>query len=62
MSDNPRAVKTRAHEIAESAPDDQAAEVVEAIQAMQMQLADLRKLVQAAKTPGDTTGFKRSNG
>jgi len=61
VSENPRAAKTSAHEIAESAPDSQAAEVVKAIQAMQMQLADLRKLVQVAKAPGDSISVKRSH-
>ena len=59
VSEKPRAAKTRAHEIAERAPDGQTADVADAIQAMQMQLADLRKLVQAAKTPGDTADVKR---
>ena len=58
MSEKPRAAKTRANEFAESEPDGEAADVAEAIQAMQMQLADLRKLVQAAKTPGDNPGIK----
>lgn len=30
-------------------------EVAEAIKALQVQLADLRKIVQAAKAPGDDT-------
>jgi hypothetical protein len=58
VSEKLRAAKTRANEFAKSEPDSEAADVVEAIQAMQMQLADLRKLVQAAKTPGDTAGIK----
>lgn len=58
MSEKLRAAKTRANEFAKSEPDGEAADVVEAIQAMQMQLADLCKLVQAAKTPGNTVGVK----
>ena len=58
MSEKPRAAKTRANVSAESKPDGETADVVEAIQAMQRQLADLRRLVQAAKTPGDTAGIK----
>jgi hypothetical protein len=48
-----RAAKTRANEFAESAPDGGAADVNGAIQAMQRQLADLRKLVRAARTSAD---------
>jgi hypothetical protein len=33
----------------------EAVEVAEAIKALQTQLADLRKIVQAAKAPGDIT-------
>jgi hypothetical protein len=47
---------------AESKPDGETADVVEAIKAMQIQLADLRKLVQAARTPGDTADVKRRHG
>jgi hypothetical protein len=53
----------RATESAERVPlDGQAADVSDAIQAMQRQLADLRKLVQAAKSPGDTADVKRRHG
>ena len=62
MSEKPRAAKTRANDLAESKPDGETADVVEAIQAMQRQLADLRKLVRAAKTPGDTADVKRRHG
>jgi hypothetical protein len=58
VSEKLRAAKTRANEFAESEPDSEAADVAEAIKAMQMQLADLRKLVQAAKTPGATAGIE----
>jgi hypothetical protein len=54
VSEKPQAAKTRTNEFAESKLDGEAADVVEAIKAMQMQLADLRKLVQAAKIPGIT--------
>jgi len=53
-----RATKTRAHELAEDAPASDVIDVKAAIQAMQTQLADLRKLVQAAKTPGSAAGMK----
>jgi len=53
-----RATKTRAHELAEDAPASDVIDVKAAIQAMQTQLADLRKLVQAAKTPGGAAGMK----
>jgi hypothetical protein len=62
VSETLRAAKTRANEFAKSEPDGEAADVAETIQAMQRQLADLRKLVQAAKTPGDTADVKRRHG
>jgi hypothetical protein len=58
VSEKPQAAKTRANEFAESELDGEAADVVEAIKAMQIQLADLRRLVQAAKIPGDNPGIK----
>jgi hypothetical protein len=54
--------KPRANEFAKRVPDGEAADVADAIQAMQRQLADLRKLVRAAKTPGDTADVKRRHG
>ena len=57
MSENPRA-----NEFARREPDGEAADVAEAIKAMQKQLADLRKLVQAARIPGDTVDLKRRHG
>lgn len=63
MSKKPRTARTRTTGFAERAPrDGHAADVADAIQAMQRQLADLRKLVQAAKTPGDTADVKRRHG
>jgi len=62
VSVNPRATKTRAYEITESAPDGQSADVADAIQTMQTQLADLRKLVRAAMTPANTADVKRRHG
>lgn len=62
MSEKLRAVKTSANVSAESEPDGESADVAEAIEAMQMQLADLRKLIQAARTPGDTADLKRRHG
>ena len=63
MIEKPRTARMKATEFAKRVPTDgQAADVADAIQAMQRQLADLRKLVQAAKTPGDIAGVKRRHG
>lgn len=60
MSETRRAVKMDAGELVTSEMGRESVEVAEAIKALQSQLADLRKIVQAAKAPeDDTTGFGR---
>ena len=54
MSNSLRAVKVGAgHKLATGETVRESAEVVEAIKALQMQLADLRKIVRAAKSSED---------
>jgi hypothetical protein len=53
MSDASRAVKMESGGVAKGETSREAVEVAEAIKALQTQLADLRKIVQAAKVPGD---------
>lgn len=60
MSETRRAVKMDAGKPVNSEMGRDSVEVAEAIKALQSQLADLRKIVQAAKAPeDDTTGFGR---
>lgn len=60
MSETRRAVKMDTGEPVTSEMGRESVEVAEAIKALQSQLADLRKIVQAAKAPeDDTTGFGR---
>jgi hypothetical protein len=53
MSDAPRAAKLESGGVIKGETGREAVEVAEAIKALQAQLADLRKIVQAAKAPGD---------
>lgn len=53
MSDASRAAKMESGGVVKGETGREAVEVAEAIKALQMQLADLRKIVQAAKVPGD---------
>jgi hypothetical protein len=53
MSDASRAVKMESGGVVKGETSREAAEVAEAIKALQTQLADLRKIVQAAKVPGN---------
>jgi hypothetical protein len=60
MSKAWRAAKMETAESANSDIGRESVEVSEAIKALQSQLADLRKIVQAAKVPDDDpTGFRR---
>lgn len=60
MSETRRTVKMDAGKPVNSEMGRDSVEVAEAIKALQSQLADLRKIVQAAKAPeDDTTGFGR---
>ena len=60
MSETRRAVKMDTGKPVTSEMGRDSVEVAEAIKALQSQLADLRKIVQAAKAPeDDTTGFGR---
>ena len=52
MSQTQRATKMETGDIAKGETSRESVEVAEAIKALQMQLADLRKIVQAAKTSG----------
>jgi hypothetical protein len=53
MSRMQRATKMETGDITKSETSRESVEVAEAIKALQVQLADLRKIVQAAKTSGD---------
>jgi hypothetical protein len=53
MSDASRAAKMESSGVANGETGREAVEVAEAIKALQTQLADLRKIVQAAKAAGD---------
>jgi hypothetical protein len=53
MSDASRAVKMEPARVVKGETGIEAVEVAEAIKSLQTQLADLRKIVQAAKAPGD---------
>jgi hypothetical protein len=55
MSDASRAAKMESGGVIKGETGREAVEVAEAIKVLQTQLADLRKIVQAAKAPGDTT-------
>jgi hypothetical protein len=55
MSDASRAAKMESGGVIKGETGREAVEVAEAIKALQTQLADLRKIVQAAKAPGDNT-------
>jgi hypothetical protein len=55
MSDASRAAKMESGGVIKGETGREAVEVAEAIKVLQTQLADLRKIVQAAKVPGDTT-------
>jgi len=54
MSEAWRGAKTDAAETVKSETGKESVEVAEAIKALQLQLADLRKIVQAAKSSDDT--------
>jgi hypothetical protein len=53
MSEASRAAKLESGGVVKGETGREAVEVAEAIKALQSQLADLRKIVQAAKAPGD---------
>ena len=53
MSDASRAAKMEPGRMVKGETGREAVEVAEAIKALQTQLADLRKIVQAAKAPSD---------
>ncbi|WP_372522363.1 hypothetical protein [Sulfuricaulis sp.] len=53
MSDASRAAKMESGGVVKGETGREAVEVAEAIKALQTQLADLRKIVQAAKTSGN---------
>ncbi|GAB4508964.1 MAG: hypothetical protein Tsb0026_08390 [Sulfuricaulis sp.] len=53
MSQTQRAAKIELGKNIEAETSRESVEVAEAIKALQVQLADLRKIVQAAKTSGD---------
>lgn len=53
MSQAQRAVKLEKGKNVEAETSRESVEIAEAIKALQVQLADLRKIVQAAKTTGD---------
>lgn len=57
MSRTERAVKVDQH-VTKTASNRESVEVAEAIKALQVQLADLRKIVQAAKSTGDIPAAK----
>lgn len=61
MSQTQRAVKMETGNINKSDAGRESVEVAEAIKALQVQLADLRKIVQAAKTSdtGDVKSGRR---
>jgi len=53
MSDASRAAKMQPEKAVKAETSRESVEVAEAIKALQVQLADLRKIVQAAKTSGE---------
>lgn len=53
MSQAPRAAKMQPGKKVKAETSQDSVEVAEAIKALQVQLADLRKIVQAAKTTGE---------
>ena len=53
MSQTQRATKLETGDVNKGETSRESVEVAEAIKALQVQLADLRKIVQAAKTSGD---------
>jgi hypothetical protein len=53
MSNTSRAVKMESGGVVKGETSRETVEVAEAIKALQTQLADLRKIVQAAKAPDD---------
>jgi hypothetical protein len=53
MSQAPRAAKMQPGKKVKAETSGESIEVAEAIKALQVQLADLRKIVQAAKTTGE---------
>ncbi len=53
MSDASRAAKMESGEMVKGETGREAVEIAEAIKALQAQLADLRKIVHAAKAPGN---------
>lgn len=53
MSQTQRTTKMETGDINKGETSRESVEVAEAIKALQVQLADLRKIVQAAKTSGD---------
>ena len=53
MSETSRAVKMESGGVVKGETNREPVEVAEAIKALQAQLADLRKIVQAAKAPDD---------
>jgi hypothetical protein len=53
MSDASRATKMEPARVVKGETGIEAVKVAEAIKSLQTQLADLRKIVQAAKAPGD---------
>lgn len=55
MSEARHAAKMKTGDTVKGDASRESAEVAEAIKALQSQLADLRKIVQAAKAPGDTS-------
>jgi len=55
MSDASRAAKMESGRASKSETSREAVEVTEAIKALQTQLADLRKIIQAAKAPDEIT-------
>lgn len=57
MNQAQRTAKMQTGKNVETEPSLESVEIAEAIKALQVQLADLRKIVQAAKTP-DTDGLK----
>ena len=59
MSDASRTAKMESGGVVKGETGREAVEVAEAIKALQTQLADLRKIVQAAKTPGDIAEPRR---
>ena len=57
MSQAQRAAKMEASDV-KGETSRESVEVAEAIKALQVQLADLRKIIQAAKTSGDDVAVK----